>query len=574
MKRARPADLEREGELDEAIARSLLREEKSVAAVGPPWMTEEGHVLDSDQVRVGMKKEDTSIRDFDVYDLEPESVVRKAENAVLLGSRWVLKQATPETVKARVVAQELNRGGQKRDVFAASPTTVGQRLLLERAVRDSRQFSGAPMSVCFGDVSTAFLHASLPMGTNDPVYYVLPPAELRQYTSTGEVLYWRLKKALYGLRAAPRFWQEHMAKTLKECGWQRCQSDPQLYRHGTSGGLLSVFADDLLLAAPAECAAALKADLGNRLKLKWLGELTSERWTRYLGRELKLSQEGHLLIRVPPAYWEKVLQLASMADAKGLATPATPATVAITSGSTADDDLLMEDAALFRSVVGALMWACDVRPDLAFAVKELARGMAAPTESRWTCVKRVLRYVCATRGAVLDLSGGWMPEDDHALHVFCDASWAYPKSTSGGCLMYRGILLATWSRTQAVPAMSSCEAELLAMVTAMTESRFAATLLEELGEHAFIVVHTDSASARQWTWTRGLGRRLKHLQLRVLWLQEEYRNGAMRVDAVSTEENTADLFTKALGRGRHEMLCQKLGMLLQIDGAPRCCLVA
>eukprot|EP00972_Heterocapsa_arctica_P013461 1982973-Heterocapsa_arctica.AAC.1 len=89
------------------------------------------------------------------------------DGAVTIPSRWVLTdKPAKDQVKARVVAQQLrSSGGSDLDVFAATPTTFGQRLLVQRAiVRD--------WILHIGDVSTAFLHAALP---SDAKIYIMPP---------------------------------------------------------------------------------------------------------------------------------------------------------------------------------------------------------------------------------------------------------------------------------------------------------------------------------------------------------------------------------------------------------------
>eukprot|EP00972_Heterocapsa_arctica_P102035 15034379-Heterocapsa_arctica.AAC.1 len=64
-----------------------------------------------------------------------------------------------------------------------------------------------------------------------------------------------------------------------------------------------------------------------------------------------------------------------------------------------------------------------------------------------------------------------------------DASWASNegrRSTTGGIAFFRGVVIATWSRTQPVVALSSCEAELLAVSVAVQEGRLIQSILEEL----------------------------------------------------------------------------------------------
>ena len=75
----------------------------------------------------------------------------------VIAMRQLLPVRPVKGIKARMVAQDVNRGGHQ-DTFAASPTTLGQRLLMRMSV-----VNGWELAV--GDVSTAFLHTPLPEGT-------------------------------------------------------------------------------------------------------------------------------------------------------------------------------------------------------------------------------------------------------------------------------------------------------------------------------------------------------------------------------------------------------------------------
>eukprot|EP00972_Heterocapsa_arctica_P068211 10073828-Heterocapsa_arctica.AAC.1 len=72
---------------------------------------------------------------------------------------------------------------------------------------------------------------------------------------------------------------------------------------------------------------------------------------------------------------------------------------------------------------------------------------------------------------VLELGGAECNGDDEIM-VFADANWAEEpsrRSTSGGVILFLGVVLLTYARTQPVIALSTCEAELLAVATAATE---------------------------------------------------------------------------------------------------------
>jgi hypothetical protein len=74
-----------------------------------------------------------------------------------------------------------------------------------------------------------------------------------------------------------------------------------------------------------------------------------------------------------------------------------------------------------------------------------------------------------------------------------------------------------------------------------------------------IHVYSDSSAARAVVARRGCGR-MKHLQVRDLWLQDQLRDGRIEVRCVGTDVNPADLFTKVFAKPRHERLTAMLGI--------------
>ena len=106
----------------------------------------------------------------------------------------------------------------------------------------------------------------------------------------------------------------------------------------------------------------------------------------------------------------------------------------------------------------------------------------------------------------------------------------------------------TWSSTQGAVALSSAEAEFYAMVDAATKVKWMMIVAEEMGcgaKEGELVMRTDSSAARSFVGRRGLGR-MRHIEVRELWLQEEVLKGRVRVEKVPGEENPADLMTKFL----------------------------
>ena len=109
----------------------------------------------------------------------------------------------------------------------------------------------------------------------------------------------------------------------------------------------------------------------------------------------------------------------------------------------------------------------------------------------------------------------------------------------------------TWSASQGAVALSSAEAEFYGMIEGVTRAKGLLSLARELGfEDLSTVVHlgTDSSAAKSFVRRRGLGR-MRHLEIRDLWLQKEVREGKVVVNKILGTENPADLMTKILSLG-------------------------
>ena len=108
-------------------------------------------------------------------------------------------------------------------------------------------------------------------------------------------------------------------------------------------------------------------------------------------------------------------------------------------------------------------------------------------------------------------------------------------------------MLKSWSTTQATVAMSSAEAEFHAMVEGATRSLGFRSMVRELGVNMDIVILTDSSAAKSFASQRGL-KRMRHLEVKELWLQEEVCRGRIQIGKIAGTENPADILTKFLGR--------------------------
>ena len=180
----------------------------------------------------------------------------------------------------------------------------------------------------------------------------------------------------------------------------------------------------------------------------------------------------------------------------------------------------------------------------------------------WSWV--LIRFLSVTR----EMKPGLFPKGRLVLSAMADADWAglpERRSVTVGVVLLAGCCVASWSRTRASYALSSCESELYAMGSAA---------VEELGVHAFLVeqgfskeppvVWGDSSSALQLAHRQGTGR-LKHVEVRLLAIQSWVSTGRLRLQKVLSADNVVDAFTKAhVSRTTCETLCAALGLKISV----------
>ena len=162
----------------------------------------------------------------------------------------------------------------------------------------------------------------------------------------------------------------------------------------------------------------------------------------------------------------------------------------------------------------------------------------------------------------------WQNEDEACdITVLVDSDWAgntkTRKSTSGGVLKVGKHLIRTWSSTQTTVATSSGEAELIAMYDGATRGLGMQTVMTEMGlspQLKMVRISTDPSVAKSFVATRGLGK-MRHLEVKFLWLQEIVQMGKVRVEKVSGATSIADALTKYHGIDKLDALCRPHGIV-------------
>jgi len=216
----------------------------------------------------------------------------------------------------------------------------------------------------------------------------------------------------------------------------------------------------------------------------------------------------------------------------------------------------------FREAVGSLMHVMVMtRPDIAFAVGQVAQFAQNPGQQHWRAVKRILAYLRKTYDFGLHFGGDLRP-----LIGFCDSDYAGDlqtrRSTSGFVFLYLGGPVSWASRRQACVALSTTEAEFVAAAEATKEAVWLQQLLSELGiNHRSTLLHCDNQSAIALVKNPAFHQRTKHIDVRLFFIRDAQESGKVDVTYVSTDQQLADIFTKALAVPRFEKLRSALSIV-------------
>ena len=487
-----------------------------------------------EEEKAGMNKEMQSMLNFDVFEEVKMADLTPAQLETVISTRWVKTRKSDGTCRCRIVVRGYDQVVEDPDeTYASTPSLLTLKTLLTLAVARG-------WHVTLADVSTAFLHASM-----DGEVLVLPPVE---YYPSGDVV-WKLKRALYGLKNAPKLWQQHLASTLESKGFQRMKSDPNLYFHAKRKIYLLCYVDDLMLFGERKAVADLVADLQKELLLRVTGELSEGQEATFLGRHMRrTSTSVQMFMEI--SYVDRILELAGVATCKAAPTPGTDALKRGTAELA--EPLSPEEHQQHCKLVGQLLWLSNLRMDIMYAIKELSRGLASPTTDHWAKLKHLLRYLSGTKDYVQELCPKLRLSEKHSsldVHTYVDSDWAGDpdsrRSTSGVAAYLLGVNLQSHSRTQQTIALSSGEAALYAIGAGAADSLFIRSLLLEacLIPRVHLFVHTDSTAGKSMASRYGTSRKTRHVQLRHLFVQELVTSGMITVRKVSGTLNNADILT-------------------------------
>ena len=193
----------------------------------------------------------------------------------------------------------------------------------------------------------------------------------------------------------------------------------------------------------------------------------------------------------------------------------------------------------------------STRPDIAYCTGQLARHLNNPGKEHYAAAKHCYLYLKGTCDHWLTLGGNMNTATQLVGYADSDGMSTYGnKPIMGYAFTYQDSLISWSSKRGSLVTLSVTEAELYALAHASTEAIYLKALISELLNSTLepVQLFTDSASTlaiirspeEQHT------QRTKHFEIRKNFIADRIEQKYISVSHISTNDQRADLLTKAL----------------------------
>ena len=499
---------------------------------------------DSQQWQEAMQEEHNSLLDNNTWEL----VDRPPKTKPLTG-KWIFKKkyhsdGSIERYKARYVIKGYlqKHGIDYEETFAPVAKYDSVRTILSLA---------ATMEILQFDIKTAFLYGDL----EETIYMEQPEG----FVSSDKVC--QLKKSLYGLKQAPRCWNKKFNNFLTEYGFTPSTADNCVYistdKNVTT--YLVIYVDDgLCCSTSSSKLEEIKSILTQNFECRF------SQPENFIG--LHITRDNNSLSIDQHNYTKKIINKFNMQDSKPLSTPADPHST-LSSTPTSESEEPFKPPFSYREAIGSLMFLMvGTRPDIAFAVSTAAKFCENPLPSHFNAVKRIFRYLNGTQHYKLSFSGSNDSFSFNELTGYCDADYAGDldsrRSTNGYVFLLNNGPIAWCSQRQKSVSTSTTEAEYVSASHATKECIWLRKLLSELQltQQNPSFLFCDNQSAIKLVHNPEFHKRTKHIDVQYHFIREKQQDHTIDIQYIDTDNQVADIFTKALPADRFKRLCS---MLLQ-----------
>lgn len=366
----------------------------------------------------------------------------------------------------------------------------------------------------------------------------------------------KLGRSIYGLKQAGRQWNIKLDAALRKFGLRKSRLDPCIYYSGDLHLLIAIYVDDFLIFYKNEGELAeIKMFLNKTFRMKDLGLAKS-----CIG--MRINQGENFIEIDQTKYVHEILDRFGMENCKPVKTPSeTGIKLSIKMVNQANS---LVGKVPYQEAVGSLLYLAQAtRPDIAFAVNNVSRFNAEHCDTHWTAVKRIFRYLRGTT----DLKLRYEKTKSGRLTAYSDADWASEidrrRSCSGYLIKMAGASICWSSKRQSIVALSSTEAEYIALSSAVCEIIWLKQLADEINREIAkkVTVFCDNQSTIKLSESDAFRPRTKHIDIRYHHLREKIEAGVIDIEYIPTGEMAADSLTKAVTAEKHNFCNEAMGLV-------------
>lgn len=366
-----------------------------------------------------------------------------------------------------------------------------------------------------------------------------------------------MKKAVYGLKQAARRWYQKADNLLRKEGFKNTKQEPCIYiKTEPTVTVVALYVDDFYLFYndEAQKASLLKA-LSAVVTIKDLGEARN-----CLGMVIERDMEKGTLRLHQEEYLDSVLKRFNMQDCYGKSIPLDEKSKMF------DLEKVYQGRFEYQQLIGSLLYlSTNTRPDISYTVSFLSQFNCCYTSTHWDLAKNVLCYLKQHSTLALNFTRSSNPK--LSLVGYSDADWAGNpmdyKSYTGYCFTLDGNLISWESRKQRTAAQSTTESETIALAEAVKESIYLRNLVNRLfacGKQR-VRMFCDNKSVIQLSESDNYYRaRSKHYGSKIQLFRDRLDDGSISLTHVKSQDNHADIFTKALAKIKHRGACDLLNL--------------
>lgn len=509
----------------------------------PKTVSEALNGPESNEWKLAMQREIDSIDSNNVWTL-----TKSSNGKAPITTKWIFKRkigsdGNVSSYKARLVAQGFSQrpGVDYEETFAPVIRFESVRTIIALSAKHN-------MKIHQMDVSSAFLNGNI----EEELYLTQPEGFIQ---SGKENFLCKLNKAIYGLKQAPKCWNSCIDSFLKELKFEQSSNDSCIYTKTIDNKhcILGIYVDDVIIASESiDYINDIKTSLNSRFKMKDLGSLNY-----FLGVNIDTRNEGIFLHQ--SSCISSMLTKFGFDNCKSVSTPTD---VSCPLDKTNDNDELFDNET-YQSAVGTLLYlSIRTRPDINFAVSNVAKFSSCPSSKHWVAVKRIFRYLKGTDSFGLFYSR----HHNNEFVGYSDSDWAGDKtdrkSTSGYCFKIGDSLISWRSNKQTCVALSTAEAEYVALAAASQEAIWLNELFRDMNFEydSPMTIYEDNQSAIALANNPRNHPKTKHIDIKYHFIRDLVKQSRIKIEYCPTELMLADIFTKPITTDKFIKLRNMIGM--------------